>query len=62
MTRFISIQDIATNEWEKIGKYKTRKLEYTMEGPVVGSKFCKTTEIEVNILIKPQVWWNYKNF
>jgi hypothetical protein len=55
LTRFISIQDIATNEWEKIGKYKTRKLEYTMEGPVVGSKFCKTTEIEVNFLIKPQV-------
>lgn len=45
--------DIVTNEWEKIGKYKTRKLEYTMEGPVVGSKFCKTTEIEKLIRYDP---------
>ena len=40
-------KDISCNDWEKIGKYKTRRLEYTMEGPVVGSKYCKTVEIEV---------------
>jgi hypothetical protein len=39
-------KDIQFHDWEKIGKYKTRRLEYTMDG-VVGSKFCKTFEIEV---------------